>query len=283
MSKYSVQFGIIWQSYGTVSVELPDDVDHKDLDAVRQYVLDQWDEIPLPSGEYISGSDELDEESLSIYPNPTRFIGNVMAIENDVVRVEWENADEGLCGDYDPDDPDDVNLLRFYVYRKDGQEWVPVDDASYCTEMPAGTDEKILRKALELLLKEFTNVLRTDPHASVKRLGESLTYIAPDWFEDKITKRMVYDGIRKKVIRFIKDPYGLGVACQIGAHWFYHDEFDPEEEMTLEKYDRVSLKNKARAVYETLKDFCRDAPENRDEYNYYVAYLKENLGKADSQ
>ena len=29
------------------------------------------------------------------------------------VRVCWEDIGEGICGDYDPDDPDDIPLLRF--------------------------------------------------------------------------------------------------------------------------------------------------------------------------
>ena len=40
------------------------------------------------------------------------------------VRVEWDGSgSEGVSGEYDPDDPEDIHLLRFYVARKDGDEW----------------------------------------------------------------------------------------------------------------------------------------------------------------
>lgn len=66
MSNY-VEFGMYWQEYGRQTVRLPDDVDPKDEEAVRAFLEDEWDNIPLPTGsEYISGSDELDVESLVI-------------------------------------------------------------------------------------------------------------------------------------------------------------------------------------------------------------------------
>lgn len=61
-----VHFGMVWQSYGHQSLELPDEVDANDIDAVRQYILDHWDEIPIPEGDYIGYSDELDEEYIEV-------------------------------------------------------------------------------------------------------------------------------------------------------------------------------------------------------------------------
>jgi len=37
----------------------------------------------------------------------------------DNIMVEWVELGEGLCGDYNPDDPDDIELLRFDVSRLD--------------------------------------------------------------------------------------------------------------------------------------------------------------------
>lgn len=73
------------------------------------------------------------------------------------IIAEWEYIGEGWSGDYNPDDPDDTMLLRFSVKEfhkvsEFGGQWVEMDDASYCTQMPVDTDEKILRRALELIL-----------------------------------------------------------------------------------------------------------------------------------
>lgn len=57
-----VSFGMYWQTYGRQVMDIPDMPE----DEVSEYLLDIWDEIPLPGGDYISGSDELDEESIVI-------------------------------------------------------------------------------------------------------------------------------------------------------------------------------------------------------------------------
>lgn len=109
---------------------------------------------------------------------------NLLSASDGNVLVEWENLGEGICGDYNPEDPDDVNYLRFYVSVKYDGEWVDIDDASYCTMMPADTDREILVKALKYLLSEFSEPLNADPYCSVKSLGERLSWISPDWFKD---------------------------------------------------------------------------------------------------
>lgn len=60
-----------------------------------------------------------------------------VSIDNDKIRVDWYDAGEGLSGDYNPEDPDDIHLLRFDVYKKVGEDWEEVEDASYCTRMPS--------------------------------------------------------------------------------------------------------------------------------------------------
>ena len=61
-----VSFGTYWQSYGRQSIVLPDSIDAGDPDAVREYILMKWDDIPLPSGDYVMDSAELDVESIEI-------------------------------------------------------------------------------------------------------------------------------------------------------------------------------------------------------------------------
>ena len=105
-----------------------------------------------------------------------------IAIYNDVLRVEWYNAGEGLCGDFNPEDPEDENLLRFDVYCKytDSEDWVPVDDASYCTQVSADTSKNRLVELLTIIFNRYEDVIRDyiNYGTSVKKLGEELSWIS---------------------------------------------------------------------------------------------------------
>ena len=105
------------------------------------------------------------------------------SIHNEKIRIDFVNLGEGLCGDYNPTDPNDVNLLRFDVYQRRCvfDAWEPVNDASYCTMIPADTSTEILQKALQFLLTQYTNALES-PSESVKKLGERLSHISPEMF-----------------------------------------------------------------------------------------------------
>ena len=88
------------------------------------------------------------------------------------ITAVWEAIGEGWSGDYNPDDPNDTELLRFSVYLGDEQ----MEDASYCTQMPVGTDEAILRRALELILDAAET-------PSPKRALEELSWVKPADFQ----------------------------------------------------------------------------------------------------
>lgn len=114
-------------------------------------------------------------------------------------RIDWIDIGEGLTGGYDPNDPEDVELLRFSVYRFDGDDallaaaladpelglmldvegrgWVEVDDASYCTNVPANTDTAERQRLLVLLMDEFHQAVTE--RRSVKKLGEAASHIGP--------------------------------------------------------------------------------------------------------
>ena len=53
-------FGMYWQVYGTQTVNVPINLNEKEA---LEYVKKHWDEIPLPEGDDVSGSDEIDEDS----------------------------------------------------------------------------------------------------------------------------------------------------------------------------------------------------------------------------
>lgn len=183
-------FSMVWQVYGKQTIELPDYIDVEDKEAVRQYIEDIWRDIPLPvDGDYLDESDQFDElisidEAESPQDN-VKVLYDIdpetpVSIQGPVVRADWYDAGEGFCGDYDPQDPDDVPLLRFDIYIRYGDQWEPVEDASYCTLMPATADREVLTANLRVIYDEYNDVLSTDPEASVKKLGERLSFVGRD-------------------------------------------------------------------------------------------------------
>lgn len=91
-------------------------------------------------------------------------------------KVGLYDCGEGWDGDYNPNNPDDVALLRFDIYELVNGEWEPLPDASYCTALPVDTDPAILRKALETIMDE------TAGHERVKRIAEGLSWLSPGFF-----------------------------------------------------------------------------------------------------
>jgi hypothetical protein len=85
-----------------------------------------------------------------------------VTLERDGFRVDWEWIGEGVSGEYDPDDPNDVPLLRFSCYEFGSvdpgneaapEEWYELDNASYCTRMPVSSPLKSLAIAASVILE----------------------------------------------------------------------------------------------------------------------------------
>lgn len=68
-----VSFGMFWQEYGRQTIPLPDQIDPENKDDVRAYIESVWDDIPLPSGDYVSDSDELDTGSVLSVTRETAY------------------------------------------------------------------------------------------------------------------------------------------------------------------------------------------------------------------
>ncbi len=92
-------------------------------------------------------------------------------------KVEWTDLGEGLCGDYDPGDPEDVALLRFDVLCLDDDTctWEYMDDASYCTQMPADSSPDILHRGATIIMDA------TYGKTNIKKICEELSWISPGW------------------------------------------------------------------------------------------------------
>ena len=113
------------------------------------------------------------------------------------VKVALEYIGEGLIGDYDPTESEDVPLLRFTVYYapiggadrdsrvrenliEDGHyntfDWTPCVDASYCTSIDArAPHEDQLRAATHILMEVLDDVTASRP---IKKICERLSWIS---------------------------------------------------------------------------------------------------------
>jgi len=91
------------------------------------------------------------------------------------VTVELDDIGEGLSGDYDPEDKDDVPLLRFTVSKLTTFGNEPVDDASYCTQVPTNITIVEATKILGAIMNEVFEPV-TQGH-SIKKMCERLSWI----------------------------------------------------------------------------------------------------------
>ena len=114
--------------------------------------------------------------------------------EDGIVRVDLEWIGEGIDGDYDASDSDDIPLLRYSVYRKFTKdckdkaerlcddftrfkigEWMEVDDSSYCTQLSALENRDSLIEAAQFILAYVQSGVRDFNHE--KRLYELLSWV----------------------------------------------------------------------------------------------------------
>lgn len=102
----------------------------------------------------------------------------VMALTQDNYRVEWVDLGEGLRGEYDPSNPDDVAMLRFDCLTLVDGEWEHMDHASYCTLMPADADNHLLYLGLAHIMRAIHG------KDDVRRVCMDLSWINPGWFEE---------------------------------------------------------------------------------------------------
>jgi hypothetical protein len=111
-------------------------------------------------------------------------------IMHGIVRVELEDIGEGWEGEYNPDNPDDEELVRFTVSKivpagptvagadtPPSTEWEQIDDASYCTQIPVRSDPSVLLNAIfEIAQEVYDDVAHG---RSIKRTCERLSWLSP--------------------------------------------------------------------------------------------------------
>lgn len=99
----------------------------------------------------------------------------------DNVMVEWVELGEGIDGDFDKNDPEDTELLRFDVSQLVNGEWEAIDDASYCTQVPVSATPEQRAKGLELIMSEVYEW--ASQGYSIKKVCERLSWISLESIE----------------------------------------------------------------------------------------------------
>lgn len=90
----------------------------------------------------------------------------------------------------------------------------------------------------------------------------------------KITKKMIEEGYKKKLIYLINNPLDGCIAAQIGKSWFFFAGSENEEMKVNEYESEYTFDEIVDYIFSVLdSDF---KTEYEDEYWYYYNYLKAN-------
>lgn len=94
-----------------------------------------------------------------------------MKLIRDNIIIKLEHIGEGYNGDYDEEDPNDVPLLRFTIF-KDGEQ---LNDGSYCTTLPINTPEDRQQEVLEEIMGMVFHPLKNGQ--SIKKICQTLSWV----------------------------------------------------------------------------------------------------------
>ena len=110
---------------------------------------------------------------------PSRYFeGSVpeISLTDGRYKVEWVRLGEGRDGDYNSSDPTDIEYLRFDV-SFDGNV---VQEGSYCTLMPVGASEDVLKAGLDIVMDRVKSMC--DGGDCPKKVLEEMSWIGPKLF-----------------------------------------------------------------------------------------------------
>ena len=96
----------------------------------------------------------------------------------------------------------------------------------------------------------------------------------PETAEPTITAEMIADGLESGAVAIVDSPHDDGPVCQIGDYWFWFAGSEAEQTTAADYVASVPREDIVQEIMDVLNDF-RTIPENRDEYAYYEAFLRE--------
>lgn len=153
--------------------------------------------------------------------------------------------------------------LDLHVVQHDGEEFINSYTAEKCRWNTANIPDDVLDMEILFITPHSDHIIvEVDPYLETEDLI--------------LTKEMVREGYKKRLISVILSPNDDGIACKIGDNWFL---FDTESEYeTVREYTRaVSKEMIIEKIWETINDFRTACDELKDEYMYYFYFLCENL------
>ncbi len=107
------------------------------------------------------------------------------------LAVRWVQLGEGGSGDWDPDDPEDEELLRFdSLWRNPNGAWEDLECGSYCTRTPVNTPPGVRRQLLHKLMDFLRDAVRyygdeLTPDLDRHRMEEA-SWIEPSWADGPV-------------------------------------------------------------------------------------------------
>lgn len=96
-------------------------------------------------------------------------------VERGDYRLTFLDDGEGLDGRYDPNDPLDIPCMRFFIEERIENEWVTIENTSYCTRVCTQLPRNELTFAARWLLKRFVFAF-THSGASAKQSAAGLSW-----------------------------------------------------------------------------------------------------------
>ncbi len=108
--------------------------------------------------------------------------------ERGPVRVTWVSEGEGYNGKFEPDNPEDTLLLRFYcsIKEEDTALIVAFETRRTCFTADSSLEDKAA--ALDVLLERFYDAYTNHPEQDISALADELSYISADTYHSLALK-----------------------------------------------------------------------------------------------
>lgn len=100
------------------------------------------------------------------------------------IGVSLEFIGEGIDGDYNADDPQDVPLLRFYLMELDEDGNFLDTDGSACCEVSNNTSPDERNRFLVLALRAAVEMRKAIPGCGWKHFAGAISWKGVDWDGD---------------------------------------------------------------------------------------------------
>lgn len=98
----------------------------------------------------------------------------IMNIVKGDLKVQWNWIGEGLNGDYNPGDPKDRPVLRFYCFRKLDNSWEEIELTSFSTRVQRNSAVEQIKHFTEPIFTVLEEELGPDQLVANHRLEDRL-------------------------------------------------------------------------------------------------------------